>query len=259
MEFRAVIFDWAGTLIDFGSVAPAEAFVRAFATFDVDVSLAEARGPMGLPKRDHIAAMFGMAPVAERWAARHGNSPEQRDIDAVYKAFLPLTVGAVVGRARLIPGALEAIEDLRGMGLKIGSTTGYTRSIMEHVLPRVAAQGFAPDALVCSDDLLEGRPGPLGIYKCMVDMAVYPPERLIKVDDTAPGIMEGRAAGCVTVGVALSGNAVGMTEETFAALSPEEVADLRAAAEAELKGAGADHVIDCVADLPALVRALSGA
>jgi phosphonoacetaldehyde hydrolase len=152
----------------------------------------------------------------------------------------------------------ETVDWLRGRGIKIGSTTGYTRSIMERVLPLAAAQGYAPDNLVCADDLPEGRPGPLMMYKCFVDLVVYPPSAVIKVDDTEPGIAEGVAAGCVTVGVALSGNAVGKTPEELAALSEAEIAPLRATATDLLKAAGADHVIDTIADLPALVKRLEG-
>ena len=153
-------------------------------------------------------------------------------------------------------GTAEAVASLRARGLKIGSTTGYTRSIMRHVLPVASAQGYAPDNLVCADDLPETRPGPLGMYKCFLDLCVYPPDTVIKVDDTAPGIAEGVAAGCVTVGVALSGNVVAKTPTELAEMATGDVNVLRAKAEALLKGAGADHVIDSVADLPALIARL---
>ena len=47
----AVIFDWAGTVVDFGSRAPAGAFVEVFRRHGVAISIAEARGPMGSEKR----------------------------------------------------------------------------------------------------------------------------------------------------------------------------------------------------------------
>lgn len=249
-KFKAAVFDWAGTTIDFGSFAPMGVFVEAFSRFGVEVSVDEARAPMGAPKRDHIKAMLEMPEVAERWREAHGQTAGEADIDAIYEVFVPLNEEVVARYATLVPGTRDAIGKLRAMGLKIGSTTGYTRSIMERVLPVAAAQGYEPDNLVCSDDLIEGRPGPLGIYKCMVDLAVYPASAIIKVDDTVPGIAEGVSAGCLTVGVALSGNYVGKTPDELAALPPAEVDKLRAAATAKLKAAGADHVIDTVADLP---------
>lgn len=130
---------------------------------------------------------------------------------------------------------------------------------MERVLPLAAAQGYAPDNLVCSDDLPEGRPGPLGMYKGFVDLVVHPPQAVLKVDDTAPGIAEGVAAGCVTVGLALSGNEAGLTPGELAALTDAARAALRARTTAILKAAGADHVIDTVADLPAPIERLEAA
>jgi phosphonoacetaldehyde hydrolase len=48
-QFKAVVFDWAGTVVDFGSFAPMGVFVEAFAEFGVEVSVAQARAPMGMP------------------------------------------------------------------------------------------------------------------------------------------------------------------------------------------------------------------
>ena len=254
--FKAAVFDWAGTMVDFGSFAPMGAFVRAFAQVGITATMAQAREPMGAAKRDHIRAMLAMPAIADQWQARFGRDWDETDVGRVYDIFVPMNAEVAADYADLVPGALEMIADLRARGMKIGSTTGYTRSIMERVLPVAAAQGYSPDNLVCSDDLPETRPGPLGMYKCFVDLGVYPPAAVLKVDDTAPGIAEGVAAGCVTVGVALSGNAVGKTPAELAALPEAEIAALRSAAEAELRAAGADHVIDTVADLPALIDRL---
>ncbi len=255
-QFRAVVFDWAGTMVDFGSFAPMGAFVKAFAEFGITATIEQARAPMGAPKWDHINAMLRMPAIASQWEARHGHRPGDGDVDLVFEVFVPMNEAVVADYADLVPGAGAAVEELRAMGLKIGSTTGYTRSIMQHVLPLAARQGYAPDNLVCADDLPEGRPGPLMMYQCFIDLVVHPPGTVIKVDDTAPGIAEGVAAGCPTVGVALSGNIVGLTVDALAALDGEDVAAHRERATAVLREAGADHVIDTVADLPALVRSL---
>ena len=255
-KIKAVVFDWAGTTVDFGSFAPMGVFIKAFESFGIDVSIDQARAPMGAPKWDHIRAMMEMPEIKSQWQIKQGHPPTDADIDRVYDVFVPMNETVAADYADLVPGCKEAVEALRAKGIKIGSTTGYTRSIMERVLPVAAAQGYAPDNLVCSDDLPEGRPGPLGMYKCMVDLAVYPPEAIVKVDDTAPGILEGVAAGCVTVGVALSGNAVGKTPAELAQMSSDAVETLRQHATALLKEAGATHVIDTVADLPGLIDML---
>lgn len=255
--FKAVVFDWAGTMVDFGSFAPMGVFVKAFESFGISATIEQARAPMGAPKWDHIRAMMDDPGIASQWVAKYGAPPSDGDVDKVYEVFVPMNEEVAADYADLIPGALETISFLREEGIKIGSTTGYTRSIMERVLPVAAAQGYTPDNLVCSDDLPEGRPGPLGMYKCMVDLVAYPPQAIIKVDDTVPGIKEGVAAGCVTVGLALSGNEVGKTVDELAAMSEAEIAPLRTRAAAILKDAGADHIIDTVADLPDLIRNLS--
>lgn len=256
-QFKAVVFDWAGTIIDFGSFAPMGAFVETFAKFGVETSIADARKPMGLPKRAHIAAMLADPEIAARWTKAQGSAPDEKAIDAVYALFVPLNEEVVSDYCTLVPGALEAVRYCRAKGMKIGSTTGYTRSIMERVLPLAAEQGYEPDNLICADDLPFGRPTPYGMYKCFLDLGVFPAGAVLKVDDTEPGIAEGVAAGCVTVGLTLSGNEAGLTPEELAALSPEARMALHARVGEKLKTAGADYVIETVADLPALLETLA--
>ncbi len=245
----AVIFDWAGTVVDFGSRAPMGVFVETFKRFGVDISVEEARQPMGLPKWQHIEALMGSRRIAEAWEAAHARRPTTKDIDAVFEVFTPMNAKIVSNFATLIPGAAKTVAALRARGLKIGSTTGYTRDIMEPLLPLAAAQGYAPDNLVCAGDLPGGRPSPLMMYRCFADLGVFPPWSAVKVDDTAPGIAEGKAAGTWTVGVAMSGNALGFSEQELADLPSEEREIRREAAYATLRETGADVVIDSVADL----------
>jgi len=254
--FKAVVFDWAGTTIDFGSFAPMGAFVETFAKFGVEVTIADARKPMGLPKRAHISNLLHEPHIAERWEKAQGSAPDETAIDRVYDLFVPLNEEVVGQYCTLVPGTLETIGFLRSKGLKIGSTTGYTRSIMERVLPLAAAQGYVADNLICADDLPLGRPTPIGMYQCFVDLGVYPASAVIKVDDTEPGILEGVAAGCLTVGVTLSGNEAGLTVDDLAKLSSDQRADLHAHVGAKLKAAGAHYVIETVADLPGLLTSL---
>ncbi len=253
MKIQGVIFDWAGTLIDFGSFAPMGAFVEAFAAFQVKVTIDEARAPMGMAKRDHIKTMVEMERIANEWEKVRGLKPTEQDIDAIYEVFVPLNEKVAAKYATLVPGALEVFSYLRKRGLKIGTTTGYARSIMENVLPVVKKQGFEPETLVCSDDLKQGRPGPLGMYQCCVDLGIHPVTALIKVDDTVPGIEEGVSAGCMTIGVALSGNYAGKTWEELVVLSDEEKDLLIKPATEKLKAAGAHYIIDTIADLPDLL------
>ena len=214
--------------------------------------------PMGLPKWDHIKALVSDPDIAARWQRAHGAAPTDRDVDRIYEVFVPLNTRVVTDYADLIPGTVETVADARKRGLKIGSTTGYTREIMEPLLPLARAQGYAPDNLVCAGDLASGRPTPLMMYKCFADLGVWPAQAVVKVDDTVPGIAEGLAAGCWTVGVAVSGNALGLSREQLNALSETEREMRRALAMRELVLGGAHYVIDSIADLPPVLDVIEG-
>ncbi|MEE3099556.1 MAG: phosphonoacetaldehyde hydrolase [Pseudomonadota bacterium] len=259
MKFQAAIFDWAGTMIDFGSFAPMGVFVEAFSRFGIKATIADARGPMGRPKRAHIQAMLGQNGIRRQWEAAHGRAPTEADVDAIYAIFVPMNEEVAPRYAALVPGAKSAYDQLRARGIAVGSTTGYTRSIMARVLPAAAAQGYAPDCVVCADDVEDGRPGPGQMLRAMALMGVSDGSRVLKIDDTEPGVAEGVAVGAVTVGVARSGNHAGLTPEDLAALPASERDRLRARAAEALHDAGADHVIDTVAELPALVAMLEQA
>lgn len=253
MKYKAVVFDWAGTMVDFGSFAPMGAFVKAFADFGIAIDTDQARGPMGMAKRDHIDAILSMPDVVDQFTSNHGRRPDSGDIDRIYDVFVPLNEKVAGKHADLVPGAAEMVAVLRQRGMKIGSTTGYTRSIMQHVLPVAAAQGYKPDNLVCSDEVANGRPAPDAMLRCFQDLGIADPSTVIKVDDTEPGIGEGKTAGCLTVGVSLSGNFVGKTPQEIAQMDEAEINYIRTVAAEKLISAGADHVIDTVARLPALI------
>jgi phosphonoacetaldehyde hydrolase len=248
-RLRAVVFDWAGTTIDFGSLAPMGVFVRAFAEFGVPLTVAQARGPMGRPKRDHVAALMALPEVARAWRARHGHAPGEVDIDRVYAVFVPMNVAVAADHATLVPGVPALVRALRARGLAIGSTTGYTREIMAPILPRAAAAGYAPDTLMCAGDLPEGRPGPAMMVRTMADLGVDAPSAVVKVDDTAPGLAEGLAAGTWTVGVTASGNEVGRSWDEWQAMPAAERREALERAGRVLREAGAHYLVETVADL----------
>ena len=257
-RIQAVVFDWAGTIVDHGSRAPMGVFVEVFKRFGVEISVAEARAPMGLPKWQHIEAVGRQPAVAARWRAAHGRDFADADVDRIYDIFTPLNAEVVPQFADIIPGALDTVAALRDRGLKIGSTTGYNRPIMAVLAPIAAAAGYMPDNLVCAGDLAEGRPGPLMMYRCFIDLGIWSPASVIKVDDTVPGIEEGLNAGTWTVGLSVSGNCFGLSTDETAALAPADFARRRAGAVRNLTLAGAHYVIDSVADLLPVLDAIDG-
>jgi phosphonoacetaldehyde hydrolase len=251
--FDLVIFDWAGTMVDFGCRAPVAALVEAFARRGVALDEAAVRADMGRAKADHVRALLARPEVKAAWAATGRPAADEADVAALMDDLGPLMREAAAEAAELIPGAAETVAALRTAGLRIASSTGYTREMMAPVLIRAAEQGYAPDHLVCANETPEGRPSPLMIYKACAELGVWPLSRVIKVDDAEAGIAEGRAAGCFTIGVSASGNGAGLLAAALAALEPAERAARLAGAAASLKAAGADLVIETVADLiPAL-------
>jgi len=205
---------------------------------------------MGMAKWDHIKALGTLPRIAAQWEASQGHAFGDADVDRLYDVFTPMNAASVRDHAGFIPGALEAVGAARERGLKIGSTTGYNRPIMEVVVPIAAAGGYAPDNLVCAGDLAEGRPSPLMMYRCFADLGVWPPHTVVKVDDTGVGLREGLNAGTWTVGLAVSGNAVGLTLAEWQALDVARQQEHRERATAQLRAAGAHYVIDSVANLP---------
>ena len=95
-------------------------------------------------------------------------------------------------------------------------------------------------------------------YKGLIDLDVWPAWHAIKVDDTTVGVAEGVNAGAWAVGVAVSGNAFGLSLADTKALSPEDFMRRRARAQAALYRAGAHYVIDFVADLLPVVSQIEG-
>jgi len=245
---KAVIFDLAGTVVDHGSRAPMGAFVRAFGEFGVEISIADARGPMGMAKADHIRAVGKTVNAA--WHARHGRDFNEADVQAIFDIFEPMNVAAIKDHAALIPGTADTLAFLRARDVKIGATTGYTRPIVAELAPLAAAQGFVPEITVCAGDLAAGRPAPLQMWHAMAALGIWPAASVIKIDDTPPGIGEARAAGCWAIGVALTGNIAGWSAAEISAVPEAEISAARARATRELTDAGAHLIIDSVADLP---------
>ena len=251
-QLEAVIFDWAGTMVDFGSFAPTQIFVDAFSqAYGFAISLEEARRPMGLGKWQHIEALGQDPDVGPRWQSQFGRPMSQDDVRHIYETFIPLQVERVGAHSELIPGALSVVQELRQRGLKIGSTTGYPRTVMQRLMALAAKSGYTPDCTVCADDLAAGaRPGPWMALACVQDLHIGAVSHCVKVDDTVPGIAEGLNAGMWTVGLALSGSPAGWTKADYENADEDTRRAVRERVTPLFKKAGAHFVIDTVADLP---------
>ena len=249
----AVVLDWAGTVSDYGCMAPVEAFRQVFAEEGVEITVAEARAPMGANKRDHIRMIADDCSVSKRWQLSHqGTTASESDIDRMYARFIPVQCQVLPKHTKLIPGALETLSFVREHGWKVGSTTGYNDDMLAIVSAAAAEQGYITDMAVSSDGVPVGRPKPLMILKNCAELDAAS-MRTVKVDDTLPGIKSGRKAGCWTVYVYQSGSNVGLSPEEIAELSDDERETMLENAKA--KGLGKAHYcIPSVAELPAYLE-----
>ena len=255
-RFDLVIFDWAGTMVDFGCTAPVKALMEAFAQEGVIITESSVRRDMGKAKLDHVRSLLSYPEVARAWQERYRRQADERDVGLLMTRLGPLMRDHAALASTLIPGARATFERLRQMGVRVASSTGYTREMMQPVLARATQQGYMPEHLLCSGETPAGRPTPLMIYKACAELGVWPLSRVVKVDDAQVGIAEGKAAGAFTVGVA-SGNELGLSQQALEALPPAQRTARVEHALQVLRMAGADLVIDSVADLvPALEKAL---
>jgi phosphonoacetaldehyde hydrolase len=258
MKIQAVVFDWAGTIVDFGSLAPMGAFVSLFERHGVPVTISQARVPMGLPKIDHIRALGRMPGIAEVWRNAHGGHEfSETDAQTLLQEFEPMSAKSAWECRQFVPGFMETYVWLKALGIRVATTTGYTRRIMDPIIAHAADQGFLPDAVICSDDVLRSRPDPMGMLACCKAMGVEPGLNVLKVDDTAPGIEEALNAKCLTIGVAASGNALGWSLAKWQSSNENEREAGLHLARSRLKSAGAHGVINTVADLPYAIQTVS--
>lgn len=253
---RAAIFDWAGTTVDYGSRAPAGVFIEVFKRRGVPITIAQARGPMGMHKRDHIAALLALPAVAAMWRELHGRPPGDADVQSMYQELVPLQLACLRDYADVVPGTRETVEHCRKRGMQIGSTTGYNRPMIDLLLEEAKRRGYEPDCAVCVDDVPAGRPHPYMALRAAILLEAYPMQAIVKVGDTAQDVYEGLNAGMWTVAVAKTGNEIGLSEAEVAALPPDELATRLARAYERLRAAGAHYVMDGVGDVPHVLDAI---
>lgn len=244
MKFDGIIFDWAGTTVDYGCFAPVKAFIEAFEQFGITPTLEEVRKPMGMLKIDHVRTMLSMDRISGLWEEKQGRKWTEQDVQRVYELSESKILEIVHNYAEPKPYVVETVKKLREIGLKIGSTTGYTDEMMALVVPKAAELGYSPDCWFSPDSTnKKGRPYPYMIFRNMEKLELKDVSRVMKVGDTVSDILEGKNAGLVTVGILEGSSVMGLTQEEYEALSPEEREAADKKAEQIYLEAGADYVV----------------
>ncbi|ANE45830.1 phosphonoacetaldehyde hydrolase [Paenibacillus swuensis] len=252
-RIKAVILDWAGTVIDYGCFAPMHAFIQVFEEAGVRITTREARIPMGMLKWDHIEAILQMERIKVAWADRYGKEAVKEDVDRLYVRFETILMESLQTYTDPIPGALETVNQLREAGIAIGSTTGYTSGMMETIVPEAKRKGYSPDYWIASDQVKAGRPYPYMIFQNLNELGIFPPSAVIKVGDTVSDVLEGKNAGVWTVAVIRGSSELGLTEEEVYSLPEDELAVRLNQARRTFEEAGADYVIGSIHLLPSVI------
>ncbi|MCH8138602.1 MAG: phosphonoacetaldehyde hydrolase [Proteobacteria bacterium] len=255
-KVKALILDWSGTVADAYVLAPAVVFTEVFKKHGVEISMFEARGPMGLRKDLHIKALTETPEIRHRWKEIKGKDPDQGDVDAMFEDFVPMQLDCLRQYTGLLPGVAEVVQRLQKQGIKIGSTTGFVRPMVDILEEEAKKQGYVPDASVAGDEVEHGaRPKPFMVYKNLDMMDVHPIQSVIKVDDTVSGIGEALEAGCWGVGVSLYSNYMDIDSLAHAeSLSDEEMARRLDHTNEILQKAGAHYVIDSLVDIEPVIE-----
>ncbi|CAM4199392.1 phosphonoacetaldehyde hydrolase [Vreelandella rituensis] len=256
-QLDAVIFDWAGTLVDFGSFAPTQIFVEAFAEMGIALSLEEARGPMGMGKWDHIRTLCNDRDIAARFEIATGHLPTDDDVTALYERFLPLQIEKIADHSAPIPGALDVVATLRKKGMKLGSCSGYPAVVMENVVALAREQGLVLDYVIATDEVPNGRPYPAQSLANVMALSVRDVAACVKVDDTVPGIVEGRSAGMWTVALTCSGNALGVTFETYQSMEEADRQTTHRRIAEQFASSQPHYLIETIAELPGVISAIN--
>ena len=255
-KVKALVLDWSGTVADAYVLAPAVVFFEVFKKHGVEISMFEARGPMGLRKDLHIKALTEVPEIRHRWKEIKGKDPDQGDVDDMFADFVPMQLDCLRQYTGLLPGVAEVVQRLQKQGIKIGSTTGFVRPMVDILEEDAKKQGYVPDASVAGDEVEHGaRPKPFMVYKNLDMMDVHPIQSVIKVDDTVSGIGEALEAGCWGVGVSLYSNYMDIDSLADAeSLSDEEMARRLDHTNEILQKAGAHYVIDSLTDIEPVIE-----
>ena len=212
---------------------------------------------MGLPKIQHIRELLTMSEVNEQCTSRYQRSWAEEDVVELNRLFEEYLFASLEEYTDPIPGVIPTLEKLRAEGLKIGSTTGYTREMMDVVLPAALAKGYCVDYCATPNLLPAGRPAPYMIFENMIKLGVPCLDTVVKVGDTIADIKEGVNAKVWSVGVILGSNEMGLTEEETDNLTADELEDRMVEVRNRMLEAGASYVIRNIEELPALIQTIN--
>lgn len=204
---RSVVFDLDGTLADTSGdlIAAANACFRAMGADD-----------LLCPARDAGVALRGGRAMLQLGLARLGRAGDTAEIDRQYPLLLRSYAEAIDIHTTLYPGAMNAVDGLRGAGYRVSICTNKPEALARLLLTRLGVLGaFA--ALTGADTLAVRKPDPEHLRET-VRRAGGDPERALLVGDSQTDRDTARAAGVPSVLVGF-----GPSGADMAALEPEAI------------------------------------
>jgi len=180
-SLQLVVFDMAGTTIEDAGQVP-EAFTTVLRRRGIEVSADELRAVRGASKRDAIRHLI---------RERHGG-----DIDllteVIFREFRDhLAELFQAGDVRPIPGAREAFDWLRSQNVRVALGTGFDRLTTDLIVETVGWKAGVVDAIVCGDDVPQGRPAPYLIFRAMEQTGAFDVRQVACVGDTVLDLQAG--------------------------------------------------------------------
>ncbi len=187
-----VVLDMAGTTVRDAGQVPA-AFTSALAAHGVAVTPQAIGGLRGASKRQAILDLLPVTANREALAAQ------------VYATFVDHLAQAFDRSVEPVSGAPGAINAIRARGVRVALNTGFDRETTDLLLTALNwKQGFV-DAVICGDEVAQGRPAPYMIFRCMEAVGVVDVHRVASAGDTVLDLQAGHNAGvAMNIGV-LSG------------------------------------------------------
>ena len=230
----------------------------------MQITMAEAREPMGLFKKDHIREIMKMDRVRGEFKKTYKRDWTEKDIVKMFADFIPMQMNCLTEYASLIPGVPETVDLVRKkFGVQIGSSTGFNKEMNELLLQEAKKQGYHPDVCTSSSQVKRGRPYWYMVQENMRLAGVTDPEEVLKVGDTRGDMQEGKAmakvasSGTWTLGLSATGNYVGKNWQELTNTPGDVLQKEICKTEQILYKAGADYVITNINSLPEIIEIIN--
>lgn len=248
---RACIFDLGGTIVDRYSLSPFLSLKEAFKLNNLIINQNLIFNDMGMDKREHIKKILKDKYVHRNFFHNEGRFVNDNDVNQIYSDFndIQLCRSKVID---IIPETKETLSYLKEKNILIGINTGFNRKITENIIDVLTKEGIHIDEYVSSSCLdLPGRPKPYMINHLMDKFKITNPDEVMKVDDTNVGVLEGKNAKCLSIGVARWSTYMKVRDEyEMRSLKEDDIRNKLIDSKKELRKSIPDSIIDDLTDIP---------